>query len=340
MPISHTNKPQIFITMGDPAGVGPEVIMKSMASPDIMELAIFTIVADAEVIKKASEGLFPGKFTVHQGVGLDEKIDLDEGSVNVLDPGPPLKEASPGKATVDGAKKALECIKAAAMIMQDPGCKTPRAMVTAPVSKEAIARVHEGFIGHTEYLQEACSARLVTMVLTGEKLCVVPVTRHIPLSEVSGALTTELIVDTLRQVVEGRKLLSKNDPARIGVSALNPHCGESGKIGTEEIDIIAPAVEKAKNFYEHIEGPVSGDTIFYRALKKKIDIVVSMYHDQCLAPFKMVEFNSGVNVTLGLGWVRTSPDHGTAFDIAGKNLADPGSMKQAIKLASRAISGN
>jgi 4-hydroxythreonine-4-phosphate dehydrogenase len=322
--------------MGDPAGIGPEVIMKSVASPDIRRLAIFTIVGDAGVIENASKECFKEKLSVHQWA--DKDIKLDETSVNVIDPGSALKNTSPGNPTLEGAKKTLECIRVAAEIMQTSSKDSARAMVTAPVSKELIARVHEGFIGHTEYLQEASLAKLVTMVLVGDNLCVIPVTRHIPIKEVPAKLTGELIVETLKQVVDNRELISGENSARIAVTALNPHCGEKGRIGTEEIDIIAPAVEKAKKFYEYIEGPISADTVFYGALKKKVDIVVAMYHDQCLAPFKMVDFDSGVNVTLGLGWVRTSPDHGTAFDISGKGLANAGSMKHAIKLAFRAIS--
>jgi 4-hydroxythreonine-4-phosphate dehydrogenase len=304
--------------MGDPAGIGPEVVVKSMASPEIRDLAIFTIIGDEGVIKKAAKGLPP--------------------EVNILDPGPPLKDVSPGRPTGEGAKKALKCVSTAAEIMKKSGDKTPKAMVTSPVSKELIAGFHKGFRGHTEFLQDACSAEFVTMVLIGKNLCVVPVTRHIPISEVPKALNKKLIVDTLRQVVGSSRFLSGNDPARIAVAALNPHCGEGGKVGTEEIDIIAPAVDEAKKFHEHIKGPISADAVFYMALKKKVDIVVAMYHDQCLAPFKMVDFDNGVNLTLGLDWIRTSPDHGTAFDIAGKGVADPESMERAIKLAFQAIS--
>ncbi|MGB3057328.1 MAG: 4-hydroxythreonine-4-phosphate dehydrogenase PdxA [Candidatus Omnitrophota bacterium] len=304
--------------MGDPAGIGPEVTAKAMASPDIKRLAIFTIIGDNAVLQQAFNGSVPS-------------------GVNILDPVASLREIRPGKPTAEGAKKALECIDAAARIMLDKTDKTPRAMVTAPVSKEAIAEVRKGFRGHTEYLQEASSAQFVTMAMIGKNLCVIPVTRHIPISEVAGTLNADIVLRTLKQVIENRSLLSENDPARIGVCALNPHCGEKGKIGTEEIDIIAPAVEEARKKYEHIEGPVAADVVFYRALKKSIDIVVSMYHDQGLGPFKMIDFDNGVNMTLGLGWVRTSPDHGTAFDIAGKGIADSRSMECAIQLAVRAI---
>jgi len=147
----------------------------------------------------------------------------------------------------------------------------------------------------------------------------------------------ELITSTIRQVVKDRRILCGKNDVCIGVSALNPHAGEGGRIGKEEIEIIIPAIEEVKKEYPRILGPLPADVIFHKALQKKIDIVISMYHDQCLAPFKMVDFDNGVNITLGLGFVRTSPDHGTAFDIAGQGTASSGSMQHAIRLAVRAV---
>ena len=324
--------------MGDPSGIGPEVIMKSMASPAVKGLAVFVIVGDAGVLEKASVRARGNKLAVHQLEGGPEEIVLDEELVNIVAPGAPLKDAGPGNPTDEGSGKALECLDAAVRLMREASEESiPKAMVTAPLSKERIARVHPGFTGHTEYLQEAYSSKLVTMVMVGETLCVAPVTRHIPLKDVASNLTTDLIEGTLAQVSEGRALICGKKDALIGVCALNPHCGEGGKIGREEIDIIRPAVERSKDLYGNIEGPVSADVIFYKAMKKEIDIVVCMYHDQGLSPFKMVDFDNGVNMTLGLGHVRTSPDHGTAFDIAGKGVASSESMEQAIKLAIRAL---
>ncbi|MEA3489118.1 MAG: 4-hydroxythreonine-4-phosphate dehydrogenase PdxA, partial [Candidatus Omnitrophota bacterium] len=335
MRISPTSKPQIFVTMGDPSGIGPEVIMRSMASPELKGLAIFVIIGDADVIKSAFAPGCDVETAVRAAGEGEEEITLLEGLVNIVDPGPPLGDVEPGRPTDEGSKKALSCLDAALGLMRGSADGSPKALVTAPLSKERIARIHPGFIGHTEYLQQAYSAELVTMVMVGKNLCVVPVTRHIPLKDVASSLTSELIEGTLAQVVESRTLICGREDARIGVCALNPHSGEGGTIGAEEIDIITPAVEKAKKTYAGIKGPVSADVVFYRALKKEIDIVVSMYHDQGLAPFKMVDFDCGVNMTLGLGHVRTSPDHGTAFDIAGKGVASSGSMEQAIKLAVR-----
>ncbi len=310
--------------------------MRSMASPSVKGLAIFVIVGDADVMERASRSFRRGP-AVHRMKSAEEEIFPEEGVVNIVDPGPPLKEARPGVPSDEGSAKALECLAAAVRLMRGLPDSMPKALVTAPLSKERAARVHPGFIGHTEYLRDAYSSKLVTMVMVGKNLCVVPVTRHIPLRDVASSLSVDLIAETLRQVSDNRALICGKKDARIGVCALNPHCGEGGKIGREEIDIIAPAVRKAKKHYDNIEGPVSSDVVFYRAMKKEIDIVVSMYHDQGLAPFKMVDFDTGVNMTLGLGHVRTSPDHGTAFDIAGKGIARSASMEHAIRVAVRAV---
>ncbi len=207
------------------------------------------------------------------------------------------------------------------------------ALVTAPVNKEAVNRSGIPFQGHTEYLAEATDTKEFAMMLCGGPLKVVPVTRHIPLKDVPRILTQEKIIEAIRLTYAGLiKYFGIKNP-RIGVSALNPHCGEGGKIGMEEQDVIIPAIEKAGCLVPGIQGPISGDVIFYLAYNAKLDAVIAMYHDQGLGPLKMTAFEKGVNVTLGLPFIRTSPDHGTAYDIAGKGIADPTSMKEAIKLA-------
>ncbi len=336
MRIFPINKPLILITMGDPSGIGPEVIMKSMASPGIEGLAIFVLLADKESIERYS-AVFKGKIVYYNAEKGIENIDLNEKALNVIDPTVTKTTFVPGKSTPEGARKSLDCIDFAISLAKKAEGSDKVAIVTGPVSKEAVSKVSPGFIGHTEYLQEAFGAKLVSMVLTGEKLNVIPVTRHIPLRDVPNKLTEDLIYRTIEQIIEYRKEISGKPDAKIGVAALNPHSGENGRIGREEGEIIKPAIERAKALYKNVEGPISADVIFYQALKGKFDIVISMYHDQCLAPFKMIDFDTGVNMTVGLGCVRTSPDHGTAFDIAGKGIASPESMIRAIKLAVRAI---
>jgi 4-hydroxythreonine-4-phosphate dehydrogenase len=326
--------------MGDPAGIGPEVIMKTLASPAIRGLAVFVIAGDKNVIGQAASiaGISAEELAFHPDPGpRTSGLELKEKCINVIDPGPELDDMAPGRPTDAGARKSLACIDLAIHLVRDAQNDTPKAIVTAPVCKEAIANIHPGFVGHTEYLQEAFSVKFVTMAMVGERFSVIPVTRHIPIKDVASSLSVDLISGTLEQVIQNRSVISGKDDPRISVAALNPHSGEGGKIGKEENDIIRPAVERAKAVYGPVEGPISADVVFYRALKKDTDIVVSMYHDQGLAPFKMVEFDTGVNMTLGLGHVRTSPDHGTAFDIAGKGVAGTESMQNAVKLAVRAI---
>ena len=207
------------------------------------------------------------------------------------------------------------------------------ALVTAPVNKEAINKSGIPFQGHTEYLAEATNTKKIAMMLCGGPLKVTTVTRHVPLKKVSSTLTQAKIIEAVRLTDSGLKKYFGIKKPRIGVCALNPHCGEGGTIGREEQAIIIPAIKKIKRFVPGINGPVSGDVIFYMAYNGKLDAVISMYHDQGLGPLKMVAFEKGVNVTLGLPFIRTSPDHGTAYDIAGKGIADPDSMKEAIKLA-------
>ncbi|MCK4851670.1 MAG: 4-hydroxythreonine-4-phosphate dehydrogenase PdxA [Candidatus Omnitrophica bacterium] len=332
------DKPLIYITMGDPAGIGPEIIAGSMASPEIRGLAVFVVLADKDVMKAAFNAGMRERLVIHAPGPQERTVGIREDRINILDPGGATGCIEPGKPTDKGAGKALGCIETAVRLFRRREEGRPRALVTAPVDKSVIARVHPGFVGHTEYLRESFSSDMTTMVLIGETLRVVPVTRHIPVTDISPALSIDLITGTLEQVIRHRGLICGRDTARIGVCGLNPHCGEGGEIGREEIEIILPAIERARSAYPHIEGPVSADVAFYKAAKKEIDIVVSMYHDQCLAPFKMVDFDNGVNMTLGLDFMRTSPDHGTAFDIAGKGIASSMSMKNAIKLAVRAAS--
>lgn len=338
MRLSPSSRPQLIITMGDPSGIGPEVIMKSMANLSKERFAIFVVVGDSAVLERAARAYYGGPIAV-KDVSASGTVELDENAVNILDPGPKLMVSELGKPTEEGARKALASIDAAVRMIKENNDGTRRAIVTAPVSKQMIASIHPGFIGHTEYLQEAFSSKTVSMVLAGKVFSVIPVTRHIPLKDVAGKLSQGLIFDTILQAARGRFLISGKKDAIIGVTALNPHGGEGGKMGREEIDIIKPAVDKAKLAYPNIEGPIPADVVFFKAFNKEIDIVVGMYHDQCLAPFKMVEFSTGVNMTLGLGCVRTSPDHGTAFDIAAGGIASPGSMIESLRLAARAVEG-
>ncbi|PIP68541.1 MAG: 4-hydroxythreonine-4-phosphate dehydrogenase PdxA [Candidatus Omnitrophica bacterium CG_4_9_14_0_2_um_filter_42_8] len=229
-------------------------------------------------------------------------------------------------------KTGFDAVKKAAEILKN---RKARALVTAPVNKEAINRSGIPFEGHTEYLAEASNTKKFAMMLCGGALKVTTVTRHVPLKKVSGMITQAKIIDAVKLTDFALKKYFGIKKPKIGICALNPHCGEGGKIGGEEQAIIIPAVKKIRRLVPEVQGPISGDIIFYMAIKGKLDAVISMYHDQGLGPLKMLAFEKGVNVTLGLPFIRTSPDHGTAYDIAGTGIADPSSMKEAIKLAVR-----
>ena len=224
----------------------------------------------------------------------------------------------------------LDAIKRAVKVLD---AQEAHALVTAPVNKAKIARSGISFKGHTEYLAEHTNTKRFAMLFCSGRLKVSLVTRHIPLKKVPGAITKEKIRDAIELTYEALDSDFGRSNPRIGVCGLNPHSGESGLIGTEEKDIIEPVIKKLKSRIPGLTGPLPSDVAFYKAYNYQLDAVVSMYHDQGLGPFKMVAFHSGVNVTLGLPFIRTSPDHGTAYDIAGKGIADPGSMKGAIRLA-------
>jgi len=229
-----------------------------------------------------------------------------------------------------GDNTGFDAVKKAAGILNKGEAD---GLVTAPVNKSAIATSGIPFTGHTEYLAGITHTRRFAMMLCGGSLRVTIVTRHIALKKVPAALTKEKIKDAILLTDDALRGSFGIRKPRIGVCGLNPHCGEAGLIGIEEKTIIAPAVEAVRLKVPGIQGPLAADWVFYMARKGKFDAVIAMYHDQGLGPFKMLAFEKGVNVTLGLPFVRTSPDHGTAYDIAGKGVADPTSMKEAIKLA-------
>lgn len=242
------------------------------------------------------------------------------------------QQVTTGKVSAKGGRFAYQYLQKAISLWKRGEIQT---LVTAPVSKEAIVKAGYSFRGHTEFLEERTMTKQTVMFFADEKLKVALVTRHLPLKEVNKVLTASLIETTIGITAESLKKYWKISKPRIGVCGLNPHAGEGGLFGDEEKKIILPAVRKAQKKNAGIEGPLAGDSVFYHAFHGRYDAVVAMYHDQGLAPFKLLAYDTGVNVTLGLPFIRTSPDHGTAFDIAGKNKANPNSMIEAILLAHR-----
>ncbi len=311
------NKPRIGITMGDPNGIGPEIILKALGSP-VTELCTPVVFGSAEVFDEAR------KLT---GLNVQcEFVDPDNFQKSDMKPGKVDKRA--GKASLSYIKEA---VKAAVASEID-------AVVTAPISKESTYLAGSEFPGHTEMLKELTRSENAIMMFEGGRFRVVLVTIHNALSKVPELITKERVLNVIEITDKSLRKLFNIPQPRIVVCGLNPHAGEAGAFGDEEITHIKPAVAEAVRKGIEVEGPLPADTLFYYANQGKWDAVIAMYHDQGLIPFKMLSFNEGVNVTIGLPIIRTSPDHGTAFDIAWKGTADPSSMTAALKVAIRLAS--
>lgn len=318
----------IAITMGDPGGIGPEIIVKALNDSDIREYCRPVVVGDRSVFEEvisivkvpltittisAPEGAVPMRDAM-------ELIDI-AGTAN-------WKKNAP---SLEGGRMSVACIKHAVSCAMD---KMVDAVVTAPISKEALKMAGYAWPGHTEMLAELTNTRDYAMMLVGGLLRVVLVTIHTPLKTVPDLIKKESVLKTIALAYKACRMMHLTQP-RIAVAGLNPHAGESGLFGDEEEKEIRPAVEEALKQGIPVQGPVSPDTVFHKAYTGEIDVIVSMYHDQGLIPLKMIAFDEGVNVTVGLPFIRTSPDHGTAYDIAWQGRAHPTSMLEAIKLAER-----
>ena len=318
----------IGISLGDVTGVGPEVALKAVA---------------AEAANDETKYLFIGDETILRRLNRNHSLNLplekfssadDSGRFFISDP---LAESLPENLPAGSPPAA----NAAVAALRDGGQRCLRgeldALVTAPVNKEAIVRDGHKFVGQTEFLSELAGAKRTAMMLLGTDergrwLRVALATVHISIKSVPEKLTAEKITLAIELAAQACRDLGLSR-ARIAVAGLNPHAGEGGEFGDEEIKIIAPTVLAAKQKGFDVVGPLSGDTVFHYTLKGEFDAVVAMYHDQGLAPLKAVAFDTGVNWTLGLPFIRTSPDHGTAYDIARKGIANPRSMIAAIRLA-------
>jgi 4-hydroxythreonine-4-phosphate dehydrogenase len=312
--------------MGDPCGIGPEVTLKAIARwrgvPPLL-------VGDVGVYRDTAARL-----------GLDTRVAAWEPG----EPIPPrflpvraiatLRPAAyrPGRPTIAGGKAAHAAILEAVRLI-DGGHAD--ALVTAPISKANLVAAGAVISGHTELLAKLTRAPAVRMMMIGDRLRVVLVTTHLALARVPKALTSEGVVETIAVGADALRDHLGIAAPRIGVSGLNPHAGEGGLFGNEDDRIIRPAVRRAQRRGIDAVGPLAADSLFPHAAAGRFDLVVCMYHDQGLAPFKLLHFNDGVNFTAGLPFVRTSPDHGTAYDIAGRNRADAGSMAAALRLAAQ-----
>ncbi len=319
---------KIAITMGDPGGVGPEIIVKALYCAEIREFCTPMVIGDRVVMEEAISLLkLPVKLRI---ISSPKETTSGLGSIELIDMGI-VKKIEKCKQTAENGKACISYIKKAVELALN---KEVDGIVTAPISKEALKMAGMKWPGHTEMLAELTGTRDYAMMLVGGPLKVILATIHTSLRSVPDLITKENVLKTIRLAKLACDMMGINNP-KIAVAGLNPHAGESGIFGDEEIKEIIPAVEDAKKHGIPVTGPFPPDTIFYKAYKGEIDIIVCMYHDQGLIPLKMIAFEEGVNVTVGLPFVRTSPDHGTAYDIAWKGIANPSSMLEAIKMAAR-----
>jgi 4-hydroxythreonine-4-phosphate dehydrogenase len=339
--LKHT--PTIAITLGDPGGIGPEVIAKSLADATLRGMSNWVVVGSYAVMRSACQRWAPD-VTLQLGDdasngtharGTDRVLMRDSGVWT--NDATPLREpaGAQGAASLAWVCEAIAGAKAGAY----------QGVVTGPISKEAWALAGEArFAGHTELFAESFGSPPHAMMFVSPALCVILTTIHVPLARVPALLTPERVLATLRlgdATCRRLGLHQENASPRIAVCGVNPHAGENGLIGTEDAAAITPAIVQARAEGIDAHGPFPGDTIFHKAVTRpggpspRYDLVVAMYHDQGLIPLKLLAFDAAVNMTVGLPIVRTSPDHGTAFDIAGTGIADPGSMKSAMHMAVR-----
>jgi len=321
----------LAISMGEPAGIGPDLIVSLFARREELSLPPFIVFGNAALLKARAERL---------GIEIEtsEPIAADATSqfaqcLPVINFGTPMADA-PGTPSRETAKPVMDYISGAVRAVMTGAC---RGLVTAPINKAVLKRGGFAHPGHTEFLGELCSspAAPVTpvMMLTYASLRVVPLTIHVPLADVPGLITPQRIVTHVRVVARDLKARFGIGEPNIAITGLNPHAGEDGEIGRDEIERIRPAIVKLVDEGISVTGPLPADTVFHPPNWKKHDAVVAMYHDQALIPIKTVAFDEAVNVTLGLPLIRTSPDHGTAFDLAGTGKASDKSMLAAIRLA-------
>lgn len=323
-------KPLIGITMGDPCGVGPEIIVKSLLIPMVRECCVPVVIGDAAALKRAM-AVCDVPLTVQPVAAPEEARRIGSGVIPLLEQSH-LSEADLcyGRPTTASGDAVFTYIRTATRLCLDGRLA---AMVTAPISKAAMNRAGHHYPGHTELLAELCGTDRYVMMLAGDLLRVSLVTIHEALRDVPGLLSVERILATIRVTEAGVRRLTGIARPRLAVLSLNPHCGEGGMFGDEERYFIAPAIEAARRNGIDAQGPHSADTLFHFARQGQYDGVVAMYHDQGLIPLKLLHFDDGVNITLGLPIVRTSVDHGTAYDLAGSGRASTGSILAAIGMA-------
>jgi len=323
----------LALTLGEPAGIGPDITLLAWSRRNELNLPPFYLLGDAQFLERRAKAL--GLEVNFAEVAAEDASAAFAEALPVVATGNPVT-ARPGKPDASSADAALASIRQA---VADVKAGQASAVVTNPIAKSVLYQAGFRHPGHTEFLAELAAtngkAPQPVMMLWSPMLAVVPVTIHVSLRDAIRQLSTELIVDTARIVAAGlNKSFALTHP-RLALSGLNPHAGEDGSLGTEDKAIVAPAIDILRSEGLDVRGPLPADTMFHEAARKTYDCAICMYHDQALIPVKTLAFDDGVNVTLGLPFIRTSPDHGTAFDIAGTGRANPASLIAALRLAER-----
>ena len=326
---SILNRPVIGISMGDPAGIGPEIIVKALNTPKIHAVCQPIVIGDTTILKKALQllssplNIIPVDHPANaindlKNIFVINESNLDETVIGLSCP------------TMETGKAMEKYIITGVNMARN---KEIDGLVTCPITKTGLKIAGSRFHGHTELIADQTGTREFAMMLAGARLKVVLVSIHIPICNVAKSLTIQNILQTIGLTQDSLINRFGIQSPKLAVAGLNPHAGEDAMFGNEEKKIIIPAVDQARKQGLNIEGPLPPDTIFFHAVNGKYDAVICMYHDQGLIPFKLVHFKDGVNTTLGLPIIRTSVDHGTAYDIAWKGIADPTSLVEAIHMA-------
>jgi 4-hydroxythreonine-4-phosphate dehydrogenase len=323
----------LALTLGEPAGIGPDIAIKAWLSRNELKLPAFYLLSDRDFVAKRAKIL--GLNIELACVDAEQAVAAFASALPIVATGR-VATAQPGQPDETSAEAALASVRRA---VADVVAGQASAVVTNPIAKSVLYRAGFRHPGHTEFLAELAASSGHTpqpvMMLWSPVLAVVPVTIHLPLRDAVTTLSSDLIVSTARILVADLKARFGLAAPRLAVTGLNPHAGEDGTLGTEDQDIVAPAVEILRAEGIAVRGPLPADTLFHDAARKTYDCAICMYHDQALIPIKTIAFDDAVNVTLGLPFIRTSPDHGTAFDIAGTGRANPASLIAALRLAAR-----
>lgn len=326
-------KPVLGITMGDASGIGPEIVVKALTEPQVRVCCRPIVIGDAATLRQAAQ-IVGSNVPIH-AIHRVSQATFEDDVIEVIDlHNIDLSRLEYGKVDPMAGQAAYECVVKAVQLAL--ACEIA-AVVTPPLHKEALNLAGHHFAGHTELLAHLCGVKGVTMLLVAGDFRVSHVSTHVPLREAISQVKKERILEVTRLTHQALQRLGIAKP-RLAVAGLNPHAGEGGLFGNEEEQEIRPAVEAARAQGMDVNGPIPPDTVFYRMKEGQFDAVVAMYHDQGHIPVKVLAFEQGVNVTLGLPIIRTSVDHGTAFDKAGKGTAKPDSMIEALKLAARMAS--